>query len=168
MVNPHFVVCDTMNYWIEGKKEELLEVLKRANVLIINDSEARLLAHEPNLIKAARKIREMGPEILIIKGEHGALLFMEDIVFSAPAYPLEMIYDPTGAGDTFAGGFIGYLHKTNDLGVESVKSAVVFGSTLASFCVEKFSVDGLRDLNYLRIHDRYREFYNMTRFDEQD
>ena len=169
MVNPHFVVCDTMNYWIEGKKNELLEVLKRTNVLIINDSEARLLAHEPNLIKAARNIREMGPEILIIKkGEHGALLFMEDIVFSAPAYPLEMIYDPTGAGDTFAGGFIGYLHKTNDLDVESVKSAVVFGSTLASFCVEKFSIDGLRDLNYLRIHDRYREFINMTRFDEKD
>lgn len=169
MDNPHFVVCDTMNYWIEGKKEELLEVLKRTNVLIINDSEARLLAHEPNLIKAARKIGEMGPEILIIKkGEHGALLFMEDIVFSAPAYPMEMIYDPTGAGDTFAGGFIGYLHKTNDLDVESVKSAVVFGSTLASFCVEKFSVEGLMDLNYLRIHDRYREFYNMTRFDEKD
>ncbi len=169
MENPHFVVCDTMNYWIEGKKDELLEVLKKTNVLIINDSEARLLAHEPNLIKAARKIRELGPEILIIKkGEHGALLFMEDIVFSAPAYPLEMIFDPTGAGDTFAGGFIGYLHKTNDLDVESVKSAVVFGSTLASFCVEKFSVEGLMDLNYLRIHDRYREFYNMTRFDEKD
>jgi len=169
MVNPQFVVCDTMNYWIEGKKEELMEVLKRTNVLIINDSEARLLANEPNLIKAARKIREMGPEILIIKkGEHGALLFMDDIVFSVPAYPLEMIYDPTGAGDTFAGGFIGYLHKTNDLDVESVKSAVVFGSTLASFCVEKFSVDGLLDLNYLRIHDRYREFINMTRFDEKD
>ena len=169
MENPHFVVCDTMNYWIEGKKDELLEVLKRVNVLIINDSEARLLAHEPNLIKASRKIIEMGPEILIIKkGEHGALLFMEDIIFSVPAYPLEMIYDPTGAGDTFAGGFIGYLHKTNELNVESVKSAVVFGSTLASFCVEKFSVDGLLDLNYLRIHDRYREFYNMTRFDEQD
>jgi sugar/nucleoside kinase (ribokinase family) len=169
MVNPHFVVCDTMNYWIEGKKDELLQVLKRANVLIINDSEARLLAHEPNLIKAARKIREMGPEILIIKkGEHGALLFMEDIVFTTPAYPLEMIYDPTGAGDTFAGGFIGYLHKTNDLSIESVKSAVVFGSTLASFCVEKFSVEGLRDLNYLRIHDRYREFFNLTRFDEKD
>lgn len=169
MLNPHFVVCDTMNYWIEGKKEELLEVLKKTNVLIINDSEARLLAHDPNLIKASRKIREMGPEILIIKkGEHGALLFMEDIVFSAPAYPLEMIYDPTGAGDTFAGGFIGYLHKTNDLSVESVKSAVVFGSTLASFCVEKFSVDGLLDLNYLRIHDRYHEFINMTRFDEKE
>ncbi len=169
MVNPHFVVCDTMNYWIEGKKDELLEVLKRANVLIINDSEARLLAHEPNLIKAARLIREMGPEILIIKkGEHGALLFMEDIVFSAPAYPLEMIFDPTGAGDTFAGGFTGYLHKTNDLSVENVKSAVVFGSTLASFCVEKFSVNSLLNLNYLRIHDRYREFYNLTKFDEKD
>ena len=169
MANPQFVVCDTMNYWIEGKKDEVLEVLKRVNVLIINDSEARLLAHEPNLIKAARLIREMGPEILIIKkGEHGALLFMEDTIFSIPAYPLEMIYDPTGAGDTFAGGFIGYLHKTNDLSIESVKSAVVFGSTLASFCVEKFSINGLLDLNYLRIHDRYREFYNLTRFDEKD
>jgi len=169
MVNPQFVVCDTMNYWIEGKKDELIEVLRRTNVLIINDSEARLLAHDPNLIKASRQIREMGPEILIIKkGEHGALLFMDDIIFSVPAYPLEMIYDPTGAGDTFAGGFIGYLHKTNDLSSESVKSAVVFGSTLASFCVEKFSVEGLRNLNYLRIHDRYREFYNMTRFDEKD
>jgi len=169
MANPTFVVCDTMNYWIEGKKEELLEVLKRVNVLIINDSEARLLAQEPNLIRAARLIKEMGPEILIIKkGEHGALLFMEEIIFSIPAYPLEMIYDPTGAGDTFAGGFIGYLHKTNDLGIESVKSAVVFGSTLASFCVEKFSVNGLLNLNYLRIHDRYREFYNLTRFNEKD
>lgn len=169
MANPSFVVCDTMNYWIEGKKEELIEVLKRVNVLIINDSEARLLAQDPNLIKAARMIRSMGPEILIIKkGEHGALLFMDEIIFSTPAYPLEMIYDPTGAGDTFAGGFIGYLHKTNDLSVESVKSAVVFGSTLASFCVEKFSVNGLLNLNYLRIHDRYREFYNLTRFDEKD
>jgi len=169
MANPTFVVCDTMNYWIEGKKEELLEVLKRVNVLIINDSEARLLAQEPNLIRAARLIKEMGPENLIIKkSEHGALLFMEEIIFSIPAYPLEMIYDPTGAGDTFAGGFIGYLHKTNDLGIESVKSAVVFGSTLASFCVEKFSVNGLLNLNYLRIHDRYREFYNLTRFNEKD
>jgi sugar/nucleoside kinase (ribokinase family) len=169
MINPHFVVCDTMNYWIEGKKDELLEVLKRVNVLIINDSEARLLAHEPNLIKASKQIIEMGPEILIIKkGEHGALLFMEDIVFSAPAYPLEMIFDPTGAGDTFAGGFIGYLHKTNDLSVENVKSAVVYGSTLASFCVEKFSVNGLLELNYLRIHDRYIEFYNLTRFDDKE
>jgi sugar/nucleoside kinase (ribokinase family) len=167
MEDPHFVVCDTMNYWIEGKREELLKLLIRVNVLIINDSEARLLAHEPNLIKAARQIRELGPEFLIIKkGEHGALLFAEDTVFSAPAYPLEMIYDPTGAGDSFAGGFIGYLHKTQDLSVENMKKAVVYGSALASFCVEKFSTQGLEELDYLRVHDRYREFLNLSKFDE--
>jgi len=167
MDDPNFVVCDTMNYWIEGKREELLKLLKRVNVLIINDSEARLLAHEPNLIKAARQIRELGPEFLIIKkGEHGALLFAEDTVFSAPAYPLEMIYDPTGAGDSFAGGFIGYLHKTQDLSVENMKKAVVYGSSLASFCVEKFSTKGLEELDYLRVHDRYREFLNLSKFDE--
>jgi len=167
MEDPNFVVCDTMNYWIEGKREELLKLLKRVNVLIINDSEARLLAHEPNLIKAARQIRELGPEFLIIKkGEHGALLFAEDTVFSAPAYPLEMIYDPTGAGDSFAGGFIGYLHKTQDLSVENMKKAVVYGSALASFCVEKFSTQGLEELDYLRVHDRYREFLNLSKFDE--
>lgn len=167
MDDPHFVVCDTMNYWIEGKREELLKLLKRVNVLIINDSEARLLAHEPNLIKAAKLIRELGPEFLIIKkGEHGALLFAEDTVFSAPAYPLEMIYDPTGAGDSFAGGFIGYLHKTQDLSVENMKKAVVYGSALASFCVEKFSTQGLEELDYLRVHDRYREFLNLSKFDE--
>lgn len=167
MENPNFVVCDTMNYWIEGKREELLKLLKRVNVLIINDSEARLLAHEPNLIKAAKEIRELGPEFLIIKkGEHGALLFAEDTIFSAPAYPLEMIYDPTGAGDSFAGGFIGYLHKTQDLSVENMKKAVVYGSSLASFCVEKFSTQGLEELDYLRVHDRYREFLNLSKFDE--
>jgi sugar/nucleoside kinase (ribokinase family) len=116
MNDPQFVVCDTMNYWIEGRRNELIKLLKRVSVLIINDSEARLLASEPNLVKAAKMIREMGPQILIIKkGEHGALLFMENTVFSAPAYPMEMIFDPTGAGDTFAGGFIGYLHRTRDL-----------------------------------------------------
>ncbi len=150
MEDPQFVVCDTMNYWIEGKKEELLKLLKRVNVLIINDSEARLLAQEPNLIKSAKVIRDMGPEILIIKkGEHGALLFTDDIVFSAPAYPMEMIYDPTGAGDTFAGGFTGYLHKTQDLSPENMKRAVVYGSAMASFCVEKFSTKGLEELEYL-------------------
>lgn len=117
MEDPQFIVCDTMNYWIEGKLDDLLKLLKRVNVLIINDSEARLLANEANLIKAAKHIRELGPEFLIIKkGEHGALLFAEDTIFSAPAYPLEMIYDPTGAGDTFAGGFVGYLHRTHDWG----------------------------------------------------
>ncbi|HKI78859.1 MAG TPA: PfkB family carbohydrate kinase [Ignavibacteriaceae bacterium] len=167
MDDPHFVVCDTMNYWIEGKRDELLKLLKRVNVLIINDSEARLLAHEPNLIKAAKQIRELGPEFLIIKkGEHGALLFAEDTIFSAPAYPLEMIYDPTGAGDTFAGGFIGYLFKTQDTSAENMKKAVVYGSAMASFCVEKFSTKGLEDLDYLRVHDRYREFLNLSKFDE--
>ncbi len=167
--NPQFVVCDTMNYWIEGKLDDLLKVLKKANVLIINDSEARLLANEPNLIKASKKIREMGPEILIIKkGEHGALLFADDIIFSAPAYPMEMIYDPTGAGDSFAGGFTGYLHKTQDLSPENMKCAVIYGSAMASFCVEKFSTQGLEDLEYLRVQDRFREFMDLSRFDEKE
>lgn len=167
--NPHFVVCDTMNYWIEGRKNELMKVLKRANVLIINDSEARLLAHEPNLIKAAKIIREFGVESLIIKkGEHGALLFTEDVVFSAPAYPLEMIHDPTGAGDSFAGGFIGHLHKTQDFSPENIKRAVVYGSTMASFCVERFSTKALENLSYLRIQDRFRDFLSISSFDEKE
>jgi sugar/nucleoside kinase (ribokinase family) len=157
-----------MNFWIEGKKEELLKLLKRVDVLIINDSEARLLAQEPNLIRAAKKIRGLGPKILIIKkGEHGALLFTDDIIFSAPAYPMETIFDPTGAGDSFAGGFTGYLYKTRDLSSESLKRAVIYGSTMASFCVEKFSTKGLEDLSYLQIKDRYREFLTLSRFDEQ-
>ncbi|GAB4299596.1 MAG: PfkB family carbohydrate kinase [Ignavibacteriaceae bacterium] len=168
MEDPQFVICDTMNYWIEGKKDALLELLPRVNVLIINDSEARLLAQEPNLIKASRIIRSMGVENLIIKkGEHGAMLFKDDVIFSAPAYPLEMIYDPTGAGDSFAGGFSGYLHKTHDLGVENIKCAVIYGSAMASFCVEKFSTKGLEDLSYLRIQDRFREFMNLSSFHEQ-
>ena len=167
--NPQFVVCDTMNYWIEGMKDDLLKLLKRVNVLIINDSEARLLSKEPNLIKAAKMIREMGPEILIIKkGEHGAMLFTNDTIFSAPAYPMESIFDPTGAGDTFAGGFTGYLHKTRDLSPDSMKRAVVYGSSMASFCVEKFSTNGLEDLSYLRIQDRFREFMKLSRFDEEE
>lgn len=166
--DPYFVVCDTMNYWIEGKKNELVKLLKRVNVLIINDSEARLLAQEANLIKASRAIRSMGPEILIIKkGEHGALLFTEDIVFSAPAYPMEMINDPTGAGDSFAGGFTGYLFKSSDISPENLKRAVIYGSAMASFCVEKFSTKGLEDLSYLMVKDRYREFMDLSKFDEK-
>ena len=169
MESPRFIVCDTMNYWIEGKKEELLQVLQRTNVLIINDSEARLLTREPNLMKSAKVIREIGPEILIIKkGEHGALLFADDVIFSAPAYPMEMIFDPTGAGDSFAGGFIGYLHKTQDLSPENMKCAVVYGSAMASFCVEKFSTKGLEDLEYLRVQDRYRDFLKLSQFDEKE
>ncbi len=167
--DPQLIVCDTMNYWIEGMKDELLKLLKRVNVLIINDSEARLLAEEPNLIKAAKMIRAMGPEILIIKkGEHGAMLFANDTIFSAPAYPMESIFDPTGAGDSFAGGFTGYLHKTRDISPENMKRAVVYGSSMASFCVEKFSTNGLEDLSYHKIKDRFLEFMNLSKFDEQE
>ena len=168
MDDPQFVVCDTMDYWIEGRRNELIKLLKRISVLIINDSEARLLANEPNIVKASKMIRAMGPGILIIKkGEHGALLFTEDTVFSAPAYPMEIINDPTGAGDTFAGGFIGYLHKTNDLSSENMKCAVIYGSTMASFCVEQFSTGGLEQLSYLKIKERFREFLKLSRFDEK-
>ena len=167
MKNPKCVVCDTMNYWIEGQKDELIKLLKKVNILIINDSETRLLAHEPNLIKAAKSILAMGPEILIIKkGEHGALLISKESIFSAPAYPLEFIYDPTGAGDSFAGGFIGFLHKTHDLSFENIKRAVIYGSTMASFCVEQFSTKGLEEIDYLRVNDRYREFLNLSKCDE--
>lgn len=167
MNDPKCVVCDTMDYWIKGQKDELLELLKKVNILIINDSETRLLANEPNLIKAAKHILDFGPEILIIKkGEHGALLISNDTIFSAPAYPLESIYDPTGAGDSFAGGFIGYLHKTHDLSIENIKRAVIYGSTMASFCVEQFSTKGLEDIDFLRVNDRFREFLNLSKCNE--
>jgi sugar/nucleoside kinase (ribokinase family) len=169
MIDPQLVVCDTMNYWIEGMKDELLQLLKRVDVLIINDSEARLLAQEPNLIKASKMIRELGPQTLIIKkGEHGAMLFTDETVFSAPAYPMEMIYDPTGAGDSFAGGFTGYLFKTRDLSPNNLKCAVIYGSSMASFCVEKFSTKGLEELSSLKIQDRYREFLNISKIDDTE
>ena len=167
MSDPQFVVCDTMNYWIEGKRDDLLKLLEQVHVLIINDSEARLLANEPNLIKASRMIRNLGPQTLIIKkGEHGAMLFTDDEIFSAPAYPMETIIDPTGAGDTFAGGFTGYLFKTRDLSQNNLKCAVIYGSSMASFCVEKFSTEGIENLSYLKIQDRYREFLNISRINE--
>lgn len=165
---PRLVVGDTMNYWIETKPKELMKTMKFMNAIIVNDSEARLLTHEPNLIKAAKKIIKMGPKIIIIKkGEHGAMLVTDDTIFSAPAYPLETIFDPTGAGDAFAGGFIGWIARTDDLSTENLKRAVVYGSTLASFCVEKFSVDSLRDLSYLKIRDRFHSFMDLSRFDEK-
>jgi sugar/nucleoside kinase (ribokinase family) len=164
--NPKFIVCDTMNFWINGALEDLLKVLKRVNVLIINDSEARLLSKEPNLIKAAKLISDMGPKYLIIKkGEHGALLFGENQVFSAPAYPMENIFDPTGAGDAFAGGFTGFLHKNMELSFENLKRAVIYGSIMASFCVEKFSTKGLENLSYLEIKNRFLEFRELSSFD---
>lgn len=165
---PRLVVGDTMNYWIETTLKELKETLKVLDVLIVNDSEARLLTQEPNLIKASKQIIRMGPKVVIIKkGEHGALLVTEETIFSAPAYPLETIFDPTGAGDSFAGGFAGWLSKTDDLSPENLKRAVIYGSTLASFCVEKFSIDGLRDLSNLKIQDRFRSFMEISRFDER-
>lgn len=168
VVNPAMVVGDTMNFWIERKNKELRETLRHVNVFIINDAEARLMSQEPNLIRAAKLIIEMGPQVVIIKkGEHGALLVTEKCIFAAPAYPLEDIHDPTGAGDAFAGGFAGWIAKTDDLSEDNLKRAVIYGSTLASFCVEKFSVEGLRELSYLQIQDRFREFRELSRFDEE-
>lgn len=164
----NFIVTDTMNLWIETTNDDLLKVLKHTDALIINDSEARLLAHESNLIKAARIIKEMGPQYLIIKkGEHGALLFNDDTIFSAPAYPLENVFDPTGAGDTFVGGFSGYLHNAGEINFENLKRAVIYGSTMASFCVEQFSTKGLEELDKLQIHDRFIGFRELSRFDDE-
>jgi sugar/nucleoside kinase (ribokinase family) len=166
---PNVVIGDTMNYWIERNNNELLETLKQIDILIVNDSEARLLANEPNLIKAGRVIRSMGPGVVIVKkGEHGALLLTEQTVFAAPAYPMENIFDPTGAGDSFAGGFVGWLARTDDMSEENLKRAVIYGSTLASFCVEEFGVKGLADLSYLQIQDRFRAFRELSRFEEQE
>ncbi len=165
--SPKLTVCDTMNFWIEGKLPELKETLKLVDVLIINDSEARLLSQSPNLVKAARVIRAMGPKILVIKkGEHGALLFTDTSVFAAPAYPLETIVDPTGAGDTFAGGFTAYLAKVNQINDSTLRKAVLYGSAMASFCVEKFGTEGLLNLSLLEIDDRYRSFLELSRIDE--
>ncbi|MCB0726463.1 MAG: bifunctional hydroxymethylpyrimidine kinase/phosphomethylpyrimidine kinase [Ignavibacteriae bacterium] len=165
--DPKLIMCDTMNFWIEGAHKELLETLKLVNLLVINDSEARELSKEFNLVTAARKIMEMGPEILIIKkGEHGALLFTNDTVFSAPAYPMEKVFDPTGAGDTFAGGLMGWLAKTDDLSEKNLKLAVIYGSAMASLAVEKFSLDGIRDLNKDSIMSRFNEFKKLTHFEE--
>jgi sugar/nucleoside kinase (ribokinase family) len=163
--NPKFVALDTMNYWIEGAPEALRRVLERIDVLLVNDSEARLLACEPNLVKAAHQIRGMGPKIIIIKkGEHGAVMINGDHFFWAPAFPLENAFDPTGAGDTFAGGFMGYIAKAGKYDDATLRQAVVYGSTFASFCVEKFSLERIRDLSWEEIHQRYTEFQTMTGF----
>lgn len=164
---PELVICDTMNFWIEGKRDELLRTLKLVDVIIVNDSEARLLSAEPNLVKAAKKIMRMGPRIVIIKkGEHGALLFTNGTVFSAPAFPLEYIYDPTGAGDTFAGGFIGHLARTEDFSDENLRRAVIYGSVMASFSVAKFGIEALKELSDIEIMGRYRDFIDLSRFEE--
>jgi sugar/nucleoside kinase (ribokinase family) len=164
---PKLVILDTMNFWIEGKPEELKKTLERVDIFIINDSEARLFSGEPNLVKSARIIRQMGPKTLIIKkGEHGALLFTETGIFSAPAYPLESIYDPTGAGDTFAGGFIGHLSRCETITDTELRRAVLYGSAMASFCVEKFGTEKIAALDLLEIEDRYQSFRELSRIDE--
>jgi len=167
--SPKLVALDTMNFWIDGSLDALKQVLKQVDILMVNDSETNQLAEEVNLVKAARKILTMGPRILIIKkGEHGAMLVMDGAFFWAPAFPLETIYDPTGAGDTFAGGFMGFLAQCGELSFENLKQAVIYGSSLASFCVEKFSMDRLKELTQDEIRARYREFWKMTNFTNAD
>ena len=163
---PKLVVLDTMNFWMNNALEDLLEVIKRIDVITINDEEARQLTKEYSLVVAARKIHEMGPKYVVIKkGEHGALLFHDDNVFFTPALPLEEVFDPTGAGDTFAGGFSGYLAKTGDFSFENMKKAIVYGSTLASFCVEKFGTLRMEGLTSHEIHKRLQQFKTLTQFE---
>ena len=163
---PKFTMLDTMNLWMEVALEDLKKVIARVDLLTINDEEARLLSGEYSLRKAAKVIMKMGPKFLIIKkGEHGALLFGEDEIFYAPALPLEEVFDPTGAGDTFAGGFIGYLASTDDTSFKNMKRAVIVGSAMASFCVEKFGSERIEDLSLEEINSRVNEFKKLTDFD---
>lgn len=165
-VRPKLIVMDTMNFWMDIALEDLKAVLKKVDVLLVNDGEARQLSGEVSLVKAARSILQMGPEFLIIKkGEHGALLFHGNHVFFAPALPLEDVFDPTGAGDTFAGGFIGYLAKTRDVSFENMKTAIIVGSAMASFCVEKFGAERLKEITKADIDVRIGEFVQLVNFD---
>lgn len=163
---PKFIALDTMNFWMDTAMESLVEVLKHIDALIINDEEARQLSGEHSLVKAADAIHHMGPKYVVIKkGEHGALLFEGGRVFFAPALPLAEVYDPTGAGDTFAGGFMGYIARTDDLSFENMKRAVIYGSAMASFCVEKFSVERLKELSNKEINKRIAQFVELVNFD---
>ena len=163
-VRPKMVVLDTMNFWMDIALKELLEVIAKVDVITINDEEARQLSGEYSLVKAAKKILTMGPKYLVIKkGEHGALLFnQQNEVFFAPALPLEEVFDPTGAGDTFAGGFIGYLSKTDNISFENMKRAIIYGSAMASFCVEKFGTERIEDLDEEELHSRVRQFIDLV------
>ena len=163
---PKLIVLDTMNFWMDNALNDLLEVIKHIDVITINDEEARQLTGEYSLVKAAAKIQTMGPKYVVIKkGEHGALLFHDENIFFAPALPLEEVFDPTGAGDTFAGGFSGYLAATNDVSFESMKNAVIHGSNLASFCVEKFGTERMENLEKSEVNKRLHQFKALTQFD---
>ncbi|MFQ5790776.1 MAG: PfkB family carbohydrate kinase [Acidobacteriota bacterium] len=164
--SPRLVAADTMNYWIEGTPDALRRVLKRVDVLLINDAETRELTGEYNLVRAAEKIHGMGPKTLVVKrGEYGVLLFDERYRFAAPAYPLETVFDPTGAGDTFAGGFLGYLASCGSVCDESLRQAIVLGSVLGSYCVEDFGTRRLEALSRDQVYERYREFKELTHFE---
>ena len=163
---PKFIAMDTMNFWMDIALDRLKEVLKKIDCLIVNDEEARQLSGEHSLVKAADAILQMGPRYLVIKkGEHGALLFYDGDIFFAPALPLAEVFDPTGAGDTFAGGFMGYLAQNGDISFENMKRAVIFGSAMASFCVEKFGTERLQDLSSTDIAHRVGRFVNLVNFD---
>ena len=163
---PKLVVMDTMNFWMETAMSDLEEVLKKVDVLLVNDSEARQLSGHYSLVKAAKTIMAMGPKYLVVKkGEHGALLFHGDKVFVAPALPLEEVFDPTGAGDTFAGGFVGHLAKTKDISFENMKTAIIVGSAMASFCVEKFGTTRMKEINKEDIQNRIQQFVDLVNFD---
>lgn len=163
---PKLIALDTMNFWIDSALDSLHEVIRKIDFLIINDEEARQLTNEYSLVKAARKIHQMGPRYIAVKkGEHGALLFFDNDVFFAPALPLADVYDPTGAGDTFAGGMMGYLASTDDLSFDNMKRALIYGSAMASFCVEAFGVERLLNLNQPTINSRVQQFADLTRFD---
>lgn len=166
---PRLIACDTMNYWIGGKRDALLQTLKSVDTLVINEGETRQLAGEANLIKAAKAVLGMGPKTLVVKrGEYGVLMFTEHTVFSAPAYPLDAVFDPTGAGDTFAGGFIGYLAATGNLSEHNIRRGIVFGSVMASFTVEDFSLNRLRTLQHAEIQDRFRQIKLLTEFNLEE
>ena len=165
--SPGLVACDTMNYWIAGKRQALLRLLQRVNVIMVNDSEARELSGEYNLLKAARWIQQQGPSMVVVKkGEHGAILFTPDVIFFAPGFPLEDVFDPTGAGDAFAGGFMGYLARAGGTTPDELRRAMIYGSTLGSFAVEKMGVERLIDLEMDEIEERVARFRDLTSFEQ--
>jgi len=164
---PRFVACDTMNFWIDGRRGDLERVLERVDMLLLNDEEARLLAHHDSLPAAARAIREMGPKAVVVKrGDAGALLFHEEGVFSAPAFPIETVVDPTGAGDSFAGGFMGWLANAGTLTPTGIRSALIVGSVLASFCCEEFGLERFRTLTLPEIRERFIAFADLVHFEK--
>jgi len=166
VARPRLVTCDTMNFYIEGYREDLLETMKRVDVMVLNDAECRQITGEPNLIKAARKVLELGPTTVIVKkGEHGALMAAPDVFFSAPAYPCESVFDPTGAGDAFAGGFMGHIGATGDISEVNLRRAVIYGTVMASFCVEQFSVDGMTSIDRSDIERRFRMLKQVSHFE---